>query len=181
MDGRGLLGQAGHGFALGYVVGRLFEATAILVGVMSLLAIVTLRHDLAGATGARADSLVVAGRSLVAIHDWTFLFGPNLALGPNTLMLAYLMYRSRLVPRSIAVLGLIGGPAIFAFATAVLFGLTEQVSAWGALGALPVFAWEMSLAAYLIVKGFRPAALASPEAEVLEAPEARPTLAGVTG
>lgn len=99
---------------------------------------------------------MTVGTSLVTIHDWTFLFGPNLAIGVNTLLLAYLMYRSRLVPRGIAVLGLIGGPLIFASGAAVMFGLYQQISVWGAIAAIPVFAWEMSLAVWLIVKGFKP-------------------------
>ena len=94
----------------------------------------------------------ILGKALVAVHDWTFLFGPGLAIGVNTLMLAYLMYRSGLVPRLIAVLGLIGGPVVFASSTAALFGLYPQVSVWGSIAAIPVFAWEMSLAAWLIAR-----------------------------
>jgi len=150
-----------EGIALGYVAGRVVEGIAIAVGIISLLSIVRLRQEFAGATGADAASLVAVGKSLVAIHDWTFLFGPNLALGPNTLMLAYLMYRSGLVPRVIAVLGLIGGPLIFVSGTAVLFGLYGQQSVWGAIAAIPVFAWEMSLAVWLIVKGFKPSPITS--------------------
>src|SRR3712207_1472076 len=75
-----------EGIALGYVAGRLVEAIVIVVGIISLLSVLTLRRAGAGATGADAVSLVIAGKSLVAIHDWTFLFGPNVALGPNTLM-----------------------------------------------------------------------------------------------
>jgi len=143
-----------EGIALGYVVGRLPEATVIVVGAISLVSVVTLRQDLAATASANAASLVPVGRSLVAIHDWSFLFGPGFAIGVNTLMLAYLMSRSRLVPRFIAVLGLVGGPIIFASSTAVLFGLYEQVSVWGPIAAIPVTAWEMRLAVYLIVKGF---------------------------
>ena len=142
--------------ALGYVCGRLFEAVFIVVGIISLLTIVTLRQEFAETAGGNAESLAAVRRQLVGIHDWTFLIGPSLALGPNTLMLAYLMYKSRLVPRFIAVLGLVGGPLLFVFATAVMFGVFEQVSVWGAVAALPVFAWEMSLAVWLIVRGFMP-------------------------
>ena len=85
-----------------------------------------------------AASLLTAGRSLVAIHDWTFLLGPALILGVNTLLLASLMYRSGLVPRFIAVLGLIGGPLICASATAVMFGLCKQTSVAGTITAIPV-------------------------------------------
>jgi hypothetical protein len=141
-----------HGFALGYVCGRLLEATLIVVGILALLAVVTLRQDPAGSD----DGLVAAARSLVAVHDWTFLFGPNVALGVNTTLLAWMVLRAALVPRWIPLLGLVAGPLIFASAVAVLAGLYEQVSVAGTLAALPVFAWEMSLAAYLLVKGFRP-------------------------
>ena len=147
-----------EGIALGYVAGRVVEAVVIIVGIMSLLSVVTLRHD---AASADTGTLVVAGRALVAVHDWTFLFGPGLAIGVNTLLLAYLMYRSGLVPRLIAVVGLIGGPLIFISSAAVLFGLYDQVSAWGFAAAIPVFAWEMSLAIWLIAEGFKPSALAS--------------------
>jgi Domain of unknown function (DUF4386) len=148
-----------EGIALGYVAGRIVEALVIVVGIISILSVVKLRQGFGGGTGADAISLLAIGKSLVVVHNWTFLFGPNLALGPNTLMLAYLMYRSRLVPRIIAVLGLIGGPLIFVSGTAVLFGLYGQQSVWGSIAAIPVFAWEMSLAFWLILKGFKASAI----------------------
>ncbi|MCG6497942.1 DUF4386 domain-containing protein [Kitasatospora sp. A2-31] len=133
--------------ALAYVCGRLLEAAVIAVGIVSLLAVVTLRKNVGGAA---AD----VAQALVAVHDWTFLLGPNVVLGANSLALAYLMYRSRLVPRAVAVLGLAGGSLICASAVAVLFGLYPQVSTAGSLAALPVFAWEVTLAIRLIGRGF---------------------------
>jgi len=156
-----LVKRVNEGVALGYVAARVFESTIIVVGIISLLSVVTLRQDLAGAVGADAASLVTVGTSLVAIHDWTFLFGPGLLPGVNGLLLGYLMYTSRLVPRAIAVLGLVGGPLFFASGTATLFGLYEQVSVWGAIPTLLVTAFEMSLGVWLIVKGFNPSAVAS--------------------
>ncbi|TWE21693.1 uncharacterized protein DUF4386 [Kitasatospora atroaurantiaca] len=150
-----------EGIALGYVCGRLLEAALILVGIVSVLSVVTLRQDLAGAAGTDAAGFVAADKSLVAMHDWTFLLGPNVALGLNTVLLAYLMYRSALVPRFIAVLGLVGGPVICASAVAVMFGLYEQVSVPGSAAALPVFAWEVTLAVRLLAKGFKPSPLTS--------------------
>jgi hypothetical protein len=129
---------------------------------------VTLRQEFAAAAGPNA---------LVALHNRTFLFGPSFALGPNTLMLAYLMCRSRLVSRFIATLGLIGGPRIFASAIAVLFGLHEQVSTWGAIAAVPVFAWEMSLAIWLIVNGFKPSPIIPGDSHQVAADDGRPPLA----
>ena len=147
--------------ALGYVAGRTTEGVVIVVGIISLIAIVSLRSDYAGVGGAAAVSAIAIGKTLVAVHNWTFLFGPNLALGWNTSLLAFLMYRSRLVPRPIAILGLIGGPVIFASGTAELFGLYTQTSTFGAITAIPVAAWEMSLALWMIIRGFRPKAVAA--------------------
>jgi Domain of unknown function (DUF4386) len=135
----------GESSAVAYVVGRLIEAAFIAVGIMSLLAIVTLRQDGSGDTA--------VGNALVALHDWTFLFGPGLAIGINTLLLASLMYRSQLVPRAIARIGIIGGPLVFASSVAVLFGAYDQVSEAAMFAAIPVFVWEMSLATWMLVKG----------------------------
>ncbi|SNR60981.1 protein of unknown function [Blastococcus mobilis] len=143
-----------EGVALGYALGRVLEGATIVAGLATVMAVVALRR---GNTGSTDDgTLVAAQESLVALHDAMFLLGPGLIIGVNTLLLAYLMYRSRLVPRWIAVIGLVGGPLVFVSSTAVLFGAYEQVSAFAGLGAFPVFAWEMSLAVYLIAKGFKP-------------------------
>ena len=151
--------------AMGYVGLRTLEAGIITIGAVSLLAVVTLRQHLAGAGGTDTASLVALGKSLVAFHNWTFLIGPGFTSGVNTVISAYLMYSSRLVPRFIPVLGLIGGPLVFASATAVLFGLYPQYSVMPAVAALPEFAWELSLAIYLIAKGFNPTATASGSAK----------------
>ncbi len=150
----------GEGLALGYAAGRILEGATIAVGLAAMLAVVALRQD----GGGRADdgALVTAQESLVAVHDAMFLLGPGLIIGINSLVLARLMYRSGLVPRWIAVIGLVGGPLVFASSTAVLFGAYEQVSALAGLLAVPVFVWEMSLAGYLLAKGFRQAAVARP-------------------
>jgi len=154
-----ILRRQNESIALGYVAGRVVEAVVIVVGIISLLSVVTLRKDFAGGAGVDAPSLIVAGKSLVVIHNWTFLFGPSLAIGVNTLLLAYLMYTARLVPWIIPVLGLVGGPVIFASGTAEMFGFYQQISVWGSIGAIPVFLWEMSLAVWMIAKGFNPSAI----------------------
>jgi Domain of unknown function (DUF4386) len=140
--------------ALSYVASRVMESGVIVVGLISLMSVVTLREDFAG-TGADAGSLTVAGESLVAIHDWTFLLGPGFCVGVNGLVLGYLMYRSGLVPRQIAMLGVVGGPLIFASSIAVLFGAYEQDGAHF-LFSIPEIAFEAAIAIYLIVKGFKP-------------------------
>jgi hypothetical protein len=145
-----------EGIALGYVAARVVESTIIVVGIISLLAVVTLRRDYAG-SGADAATLVIAGKSLVAIHTWTFLLGPGFCAGiENGLMLGYLMYRSRLVPRPIAVLGLIGGTLAVVAATAELFRVFPQVSGTAAILLLPEALFEAAIGIWLTFKGFRP-------------------------
>ena len=151
-----VLKRQSEALALGYVTARIVECTFIAVGILSLLAVVTLRQDGAGAD---AGSLVVAGESLVAIHDWTFLLGPGFVVGiGNGLLLGYLMYRSGLVPRRMAVLGLVGGPLICASGIAVLFGVIEPGSPAQFVATVPEIAWEASLGVYLTVKGFKASA-----------------------
>jgi uncharacterized protein DUF4386 len=140
--------------ALSYVASRVVESIIIVVGLISVLSVVTLREDFAGA-GADAGSLTVAGQTLVAIHDWTFLIGPGFCVGVNGLLLGYLFYRSGLVPRWMAMFGLVGGPLIFASSTAVLFGAYEQDGAHF-LFSIPEIIFEFSITIYTIVKGFRP-------------------------
>lgn len=152
----------GEGLALGHVAGRLLEAAIILVGVMSLLTIVTLRLSLGGSSDAENAAAVTVGQSLVALHNWTFVFGPKLALGINTVMLAWLLFRSRLVPRAIAILGMIGGSLVFASGTAVLFGVYADTSTIAVAAAMPVLAWELSVAFWMVIKGFRNVTPAEP-------------------
>jgi hypothetical protein len=142
--------------ALGYVTARVVESAFIAVGILAVLAIVTLRQDLAG-TGTDSATLETVGRSLVAVKDWTFRLGPGFVVGVgNGLILGYLMYRSELVPRRMAMLGLIGGPLICVSGIAVLFGAIDAGSVAQGIATIPEFAWELSLGIYLIVKGFKP-------------------------
>jgi hypothetical protein len=152
-----VLRRQNEALSLGYVTARVMESVFIAVGLLSLLAIVTLRQDLAGTTGADAASLDTVGRSLVAVHDWTFLLGPGWVVGiGNGLLLGYLMYRSGLVPRRMAMLGLIGGPLIIISGTAVLFDVIEPGSSAQVIATIPEFFWELSFGVYLMVKGFKP-------------------------
>ena len=145
--------------ALGYVTARLVECTLIAIGLVSVLAVVTLRQD---AAGADAGSLGVA---LAAIKDWTFLLGPGFVVGVgNGLLLGYLMYRSGLVPRGMAVLGLIGGPLICLSGIAVLFDVFEYAGTGQGIATIPEFLWELSLGIYLTVKGFKPSPILSADA-----------------
>ena len=157
-----ILKRQSESIALGYVASRVLESTVIVVGLISLLSVVTLRQDIGGAGAADSGTLVIAGRSLVAFHDWTFLLGPQFCAGFGTgILLGYLMYKSELVPRRMALLGLIGGPLAFIGGTLVLFGAFDPGSAPLFLITVPEILWEASLAIYLIVKGFKPSPILS--------------------
>jgi hypothetical protein len=150
-----VLKRQNEGVALGFVAARVLEAVMIFTGVISLLSLVTLRQDLGGAAGANAAALVTTGASHVAVYNWTFLLSQSLMPGINALLLGSLMYRSRLVPRIIPALGLIGAPLLICTVIATLFGGFKLGSP--ELAALPVGAWELSLGVWLVVKGFKPA------------------------
>ena len=146
--------------ALAFVTERVLESVAIMVGFFSLLAAVTLRQGGAGAGGADAAALGTVGKLLVAVHDWTFLIGPGFLDGLGTgLMLGYLMYKSGLMPRGLALLGLIGGPLVMASGIAVLFGVFKAGSAGQFFATIPEILWELSVGIYLTVKGFKPSPL----------------------
>ena len=145
-----------EGVALGFAAARVLEAGMIFTGVVSLLSLVTLRQDLGGAAGANAASLVTTGASHVAVYNWTFLLGQTLMPGINALLLGSLLYQSRLVPRLIPVMGLIGAPLLIAAVFATLFGHHSALTGLAVLPVIPVAAWELSLGVWLVVKGFRP-------------------------
>src|SRR5580692_2762133 len=133
-----------EGVALGFVTSRLLEAAMIFTGVLSLLSLVTLRHDLGGTAGANAAALVTTGASHVAIYNWTMLLGQTLMPCVNALLLGSLMYRSRLVPRIIPVLGLIGAPLLIIAVFAMLLGQHTSLTGLAILPVIPVAAWEFS-------------------------------------
>lgn len=142
-------GQSG---AIGFVASRTLEAATIFAGVLSLLAVYTLRQDLGGTDAA---DLTTTAQSLVAIHNWSFLLGPGVMAVVNALFLASVLYRSRLVPRLIPTIGLVGAPILLASSTATLFGAWDQISGPAILFALPIATWELSLGLWLTFKGFR--------------------------
>jgi Domain of unknown function (DUF4386) len=134
--------------ALGYVTARIVECAFIGAGIIFALGIVSLRQD-----SPDAASLAV---SLAALKDWTFLLGPGFIVGwGNGLILGYLMYASRLVPRWMVWLGLIGGPLIILSGIGVLFDAWDAGGTVQALATIPEFLWELSLGIYAAVWGFK--------------------------
>jgi hypothetical protein len=164
-----ILRRQSESLALGYVTARLVECTFIAIGLVSVLAVVSLGQDPAGdasvgqdAAGGGAGAGAV-GAALAAIKDWTFVLGPGFIVGlGNGLLLGYLMYQSGLVPRRLAVLGLVGGPVLCASGIAVLFDVFEQGGTGQGIATIPEFLWELSLGIYLTVRGFKPSPILEP-------------------
>jgi len=147
-----VLRRQDEALSLSYVAARLVECTFIAIGIVALLAIVTLRRDASG----EPATLVTTGASLVAVHDRTFLLGPGFIVGlGNGLILGYLMYTSGLVPKGATYLGLIGGPLLCFAGILVLFDVIEPGSRIQGLATIPEILWEAFLGIYLTFKGFR--------------------------
>jgi hypothetical protein len=138
-----------EGFALGFVTTRMLEAAVLSVGILTMLSIVTLRG-----TGTDDAAMVTVGQSLVAVRDWSFIIGTGMAAA-NALMLGTLMYRSRLVPRAIPTLGLIGVATFGSSVIASMLGVAEAGSLWQSIGVAPIFVWELALGLWMAFKGFR--------------------------
>ena len=142
--------------SLGYVCARIMESVFAAIGLISIISIVSLADALVGASDAEATALATQGDSLAQMYDWAFRWGPGLVAGiGNGLMLGYLMYRSALVPRRMALLGLIGGPVLILSFVLQLIGVFENGEGPSGLLTLPEAAWELSLGIYCAWKGFR--------------------------
>jgi hypothetical protein len=145
--------------SLGFVTARVMESVFIAVGILAVVTLVTMRQDFFGAAG-DDPGLPAVSHALVALQEWTFNLGPGFVVGVgNGLLLGYMMYRTGLVPRAMAMLGLVGGTLIVLSGTAVIFGVTEAGSGAQVLASMPEFLWELGFGVYLIVKGFKPAAV----------------------
>jgi len=145
-----VLKKLNEGAALGFVGSRTLEAATIFAGVAMLLSVVTLRQ-----AGAGADALVTS-HALASLYDRIFLLGQSFMPAVCDLLLGFLLYQSRLVPRGLSLIGIVGAPLLLAGYLAVMFGLIGQHVPLVSLTALPVALFEFSLGVWLVVKGFQP-------------------------
>ena len=146
-----VLKKQNEGLALGLVASRILEASTIFVGVAFILSVVTLRQAGVGAAG------LATSHALVSLYDRIFLLGQSFMPAVNDLLLGFLLYRSRLVPRALSLIGIVGAAPLVASYIAVLFGLMGQHASLAGLAALPVALFEFSLGVWLVVKGFETA------------------------
>lgn len=143
--------------ASAFVAARIVESGFIAVGIVALMALNTLR---AAPPAIDPGALTVVGAGLVAVHDWTFRLGPGVVVGVgNGLILGWMMWKARLVPRPLSSLGLIGGPALLIAGVAVMLGRIEAGSTAQIIATIPEFCWELFLGLWLLVRGFDRSAL----------------------
>ena len=148
----GVIKRQHQGFAIGFVASRLFEGALLMTATFSILSIVTLQQP--GASGLEASLLVSTQDTLVTLRNWSFVLGTGVP-ALNAVMLGWVMYKSRLVPRGIPVLGLIGAPLFTSWIVGYVLGFTEAGTAWHGIGVAPIFFWELSLGLWMTFKGFR--------------------------
>lgn len=141
-------------WGLAYALFRLLEVVFILIGVLSILTILSISHDYATASEDSIASLQTFGRTLKFVHGWTFILGPHFMLGINTFIYSFIFYRTRLVPQKLSVLGIVGAVLILLAALLLIFGLISLFSVQTVFLALPIAVYEMVLATRLIVKGY---------------------------
>jgi uncharacterized protein DUF4386 len=151
--------------ALGYVTARVMECVFIAIGIVSMLAILTVRQDAPSGIDA------ALGQGLEAVYEWAFRIGPGFIVGVgNGLILGYLMYTSGLVPRGMAMLGLIGGPLVCITGILVIYDVIEAGGPIQGVLTIPEALWELSLGIYLVVKGFRPSPILEQPPRVMQEP-----------
>jgi Domain of unknown function (DUF4386) len=152
-----ILKKQNETFALGLVAARILESSTIFVGVAFMLSIVTLKQNGAG------SGALVTSHALVALYNRIFLLGQSFMPAVCDLLLGFMLYQSRLVPRRLSLIGIVGGPLLVVGYLAVLFNAIDQHGGLAGLSALPVAVFEFSLGVWLIVKGFDPDAVAALE------------------
>jgi hypothetical protein len=140
--------------ALGYLCLRFMEAVFIAIGIVGILALLHLSEQYSLNLITNKETLNTIGEAFQSFHRWTAILGPNLMLGLNTTMYSYLLYRTNLVPKILSLFGIITAILVFIAGMLEIFGIVESFSSIKGLIALPVGIYEISLAIFLIIKGF---------------------------
>lgn len=148
-----LLKRYNESMAIGYLSFRMLEAVFIMIGLLSILTVLSISESYVdGAITDKANAQNL-GLSFISLHKWTFMLGPNFILSINTFIYSFVFYKTKVIPPNLARLGLLASFLIMTAAILELFGVIQQISTWGILLALPIALYEMTLAIYLITKG----------------------------
>jgi hypothetical protein len=146
--------------ALGFSALRFIEAISTIVHSIILLTLLTLSQEFVKAGVPDASYFQTTGDLLLAAREWAFLIGSGLVWSLSAVILNYLLYQSKLIPRWLSVWGLVGATLSFATYLLQFFGINLPEIVF-----LPIAVQEMVFAVWLIVKGFNPSAIASEPAK----------------
>lgn len=137
---------------IGYLSFRMLEVVFIMIGIVSVLTALSISEHYAKGIIPESNAQYQM-LTLIAMHKWTFMLGPNFMLAVNTFIYSLVFFKTRMVPIHFSRLGLLASFMIMLAAILEMFGLIEQLSFWGILLALPIALYEMMLAVWLLVKG----------------------------
>jgi hypothetical protein len=152
--------------AIGYVGARIVEGVIFIIGVISLLTLLTVSQEFVKAGAPDASYFQTLGELLLASRDWGGHVVLDVAVFPlGALIFYYLLYQSKLIPRWLSGWGLIGAILYWAAGLLVMFALISPFSTIHVVLQAPLGLQEMVFAVWLIVKGFNPSAIASPSAK----------------
>ena len=149
-----ILRRKNEALATAYVGTRVIESAVLIIGHISLLALVTMSREYAAAASSDASYLMAIGTMLVAVSNWTFLVGPGIVFGLTALILNRLLYQSKLVPRFLSVWGLVAATLLIAADFLAIFGVIGDTSTVFVALFFPIALQEMVFAVWLIVRGF---------------------------
>jgi hypothetical protein len=150
--------ESNAGLALGSVVFRALEAVFYMVGVVSLLSLLTLGQQITTAGAADRMSLQAIGNLLVSFRDQAALVAV-FAFCLGAFMYYTLFYQSRLIPRWLSGFGIVAIILMMAACVLALFS-GNRITSYIPLAA-PIAVQEMVLAVWLIVKGYNPSVIAA--------------------
>jgi hypothetical protein len=165
-----------EGLAIGFVASRLFEAAILFIGVVSVVSIAALRET--AATAPDPAGLAAAGTALVSQYKVAFVLGTAIP-ALNAFLLGSLLFQSRLVPRAIPALGLIGAVSFGVWNVGYVLGVTEPGTPWHGISVAPIFLWELLVGLWMTFKGFNRTAPIVMAAVSAQSPRAEPTATSV--
>jgi hypothetical protein len=156
-----ILKKHNESLALGAVGFRMIENIFQIVAALALLTLLTLSQESVKANALSAPSFQVAGTSLHAIHFWSALVLAHFGFCLGALMYYYVFYRSGLIPRWLSGWGIVAILMHLTGAIITMFTQIDPFSTSTSLLSIPIGLNELTLAGWLIVKGFNPSAIAS--------------------
>lgn len=151
-----VLKKHNESLALGYAGARIAEGVLFCVNVITILLLLTLSQEFVKAGTPDASFYQTSGTVLMAAGNWSFLLGFAVAFTLSALMLNFLLYQSKLIPRWLSGWGFIGAVLIFVYYLLQFFTNIQVEMLF-----YPIAVQEMVFAVWLIVKGFNTSAMDS--------------------